>query len=624
MITLNRLFYLKLFLVASAIFAVRIWLINTFGGTVPYWDEWDAEAVYTLIPWFDGHLSLNTLIAPHNEHRLFFTRIFSLILLIINDNQWDPLVQMVFCAALATLTAIILALILKKLLGERGYNTTLFAIALLGIIPFAAENIIWGLQINWYFFNLFSLLAFWGVLLHREGSWQWWLGIFCAFCTYFNLVSGIFVVAILLLVKSYLWLVDKKHRESHLISLTALVVLLVIEIALFSDFAGHAVLRHQAAAAHGFWNLFFDLLGKYLAFPFIKQPFFSLIIYLPVLLLTFTVFIQRRAPNALELFSLTLGGWVILQSAAIAYGRLWVPEVPSRYMDILALGTVANLMALYALYDLLPARYNRLVQFYGILWAVVWCGTLTLLVEITPFLQAKQLEKVDFLRNVRNYLTTQSVTSLQNVAIPYPVPQRLADILANPKLRASLPVNLQIPQLIAAEKNEGVFGADQIPIGMAKYPNEIVWGSAGLTTSGTFVSAPITIKQAYLQIPLSGYLGTPGLRLELIVEGKPPIVITPPKLIRETWENYYVRAPAEPFRIVATDQEINSWFAFATPRGVGILSFWTIQLLRYANQLFYGSLGLLLALIFWYSYLRPEYVEKTAPPPKEIQPNPSA
>jgi len=195
MITLNRLFYFKLFLIVLASFAVRIWLIDQFASPVPYWDQWDAEAVDTFIPWFDGNLTIANLIAPHNEHRLFFTRISSLGLLIFNDRQWDPLVQMVFCAGLAILNLWVLALILKQLLGERGYNVTLFAVALLGLIPFAAENIIWGLQVNWYLFNLFSLIAFWGVLLHREGSWQWWLGMICTLLTYFNLVSGIFVAS---------------------------------------------------------------------------------------------------------------------------------------------------------------------------------------------------------------------------------------------------------------------------------------------------------------------------------------------------------------------------------------------------------------------------------------------
>ncbi len=128
-LTLNRLFYFKLFLIVLASFAVRIWLIDQFASPVPYWDQWDAEAVYTFIPWFDGNLTIGNLIAPHNEHRLFFTRISSLGLLILNDMQWDPWVQMVFCAGLAILNLWVLALILKQLLGERGYNVSLFAVA---------------------------------------------------------------------------------------------------------------------------------------------------------------------------------------------------------------------------------------------------------------------------------------------------------------------------------------------------------------------------------------------------------------------------------------------------------------------------------------------------------------
>jgi hypothetical protein len=585
---------------------MRVWLISVFGSSVPYWDEWDAEAVYTFIPWFDGTLSLQHLIAPHNEHRLFFTRIFSLGLLLLNDAQWDPLVQMVFCALLAVINSVVLALILKHLLGTRGFNVTLFAVALLGIIPFAAENIIWGLQINWFLFNLFSLLAFWGVLLHKEGSWQWWLGITCTLLTYFNLASGIFVAGILLLVKIYVWLVDRERREYYLMSIVALSVLIGIEIALFSDSVGHAALRHQAAVDHGFWHLFLLLLGKYLAFPFVITPYMAIVMYLPLLILTIIVIIQRRVLNALELFSLTLGGWVILQAAAIVYGRLWVDVVAFRYMDILALGTIANLLALYALYDLFPKNYNQLVKIYGVIWGIAWCGTLGLLLVVVPFLQGKQIEKHDHLQNMRNYLTTNAIESLQQTAIPYPVPQRLVDILAYPSIRAILPVSLQIPKLVQAEQNEGIFLQNQLVPGMSPYQQETVWGSAGILAMGTFVSAPITITQSYLQIPLAGYLGMPGLQLQLLVDGKSPIEIIPQKIAGNSWISQIIPAPTGPFRISATDRNIDTWFAFAMPRGVGILSFWTTQLLNNANYLLLGSLGLLLALIFGYSYLRPE------------------
>jgi len=610
-LTLNRLFYFKLFLIVLASFAVRIWLIDQFASPVPYWDQWDAEAVYTFIPWFDGNLTIGNLIAPHNEHRLFFTRISSLGLLILNDMQWDPWVQMVFCAGLAILNLWVLALILKQLLGERGYNVSLFAVALLGLIPFAAENIIWGLQVNWYLFNLFSLIAFWGVLLHREGSWRWGLGMICALLTYFNLVSGIFVAAMLLLVKSYLWLIDSKNRERYLLSLVVLGILIGIEIVLFSDFVGHVQLRHQAAADHGFWQLFFTLLGKYLAFPFIVTPYMSIIMYLPVIVLSMVVLIKRRNPNALEIFSLTLGGWVILQAAAMVYGRLWIDTVAFRYMDILALGTIANLLALYALYDLFPKRYDWTVKIYGVLWGIAWCSMLGLFTDIIPFLQNKLVEKQEVSLNMRNYLATNSITILQNTTIPYPKPQRLADILAHPKMKSILPSNLQMPDLVNAEKNEGIFIQNQTTPAVGQYQNETVWGSAGIYATGTFVSEPITtIKHQYLQIPLAGYLGTPGLQLQLLVEGQPPITITPPKVIGESWSSYYMRTPTQPFRIIATDQNVDSWFAFGMPRGVGVLSFWTMQLLNYSEYLMLKSLGLLLALIFTYSYLKPETLIK--------------
>jgi len=269
-------------------------------------------------------------------------------------------------------------------------------------------------------------------------------------------------------------------------------------------------------------------------------------------------------------------------------------------------------LALYALYDLFPKRYNWTVKTYGALWGIAWCSILGLLLNVTPFLQGKLVEKQEFSRNMRNYLATNSITALQNTTIPYPIPQRLADILAHPKMKSVLPSNLQMPDLVNAEKNEGIFIQNQTTPIVGKYRNETVWGSAGIYATGTFVSEPITVEHQYLQIPLAGYLGTPGLQLQLLVEGQPPITITPPKVIGESWSSHYVRTPTQPFRIVATDQNVDSWFAFAMPRGVGVLSFWTMKLLNYSKDFMLGSLGLLLALLFVYSYLKPETLNKPA------------
>jgi len=86
------------------------------------------------------------------------------------------------------------------------------------------------------------------------------------------------------------------------------------------------------------------------------------------------------------------------------------------------------------------------------------------------------------------------------------------------------------------------------------------------------------------------------LTLQLVVEGQPePIIITPPKLAKESWVSCYVRTPLQPFKLVAIDNRSDrlGWFAFAMPRSLGTLSFITRWLLEKGWMLLLiGLLGL--------------------------------
>ena len=66
---------------ALLVVGARWWLIGNYSSDVPWLDQWDAEAqgLYqpTHVAWF----------APHNEHRIFFTRLLALGLLRAN-GQW--------------------------------------------------------------------------------------------------------------------------------------------------------------------------------------------------------------------------------------------------------------------------------------------------------------------------------------------------------------------------------------------------------------------------------------------------------------------------------------------------------------------------------------------------------
>jgi len=64
-------------------------LMREHSMTVPFWDQWDAEARAVYVPYSACGLSWSEMFNLHNEHRVFFTRLLALDLLGVN-RQWDP------------------------------------------------------------------------------------------------------------------------------------------------------------------------------------------------------------------------------------------------------------------------------------------------------------------------------------------------------------------------------------------------------------------------------------------------------------------------------------------------------------------------------------------------------
>ena len=58
------------------------------------------------LPFADGGLTWRQMFTLHNEHRIFFTRVLAMTLLLVN-GQWDPQLQIVVNIALHALTAVI-------------------------------------------------------------------------------------------------------------------------------------------------------------------------------------------------------------------------------------------------------------------------------------------------------------------------------------------------------------------------------------------------------------------------------------------------------------------------------------------------------------------------------------
>ena len=84
---------------ALVVIGAKLWMIARYGNPTPFWDQWDAEAGNLYSRFLGGTLHLSDLTAAHNEHRLFVTRLWSLLLLEVN-GYWDPILQMVVNALL--------------------------------------------------------------------------------------------------------------------------------------------------------------------------------------------------------------------------------------------------------------------------------------------------------------------------------------------------------------------------------------------------------------------------------------------------------------------------------------------------------------------------------------------
>jgi hypothetical protein len=584
----NRRFYLKLFAVALVIFGARLWLIHNFGSPVPFWDQWDAEAASTFWRWFNNTWTFSDLFAAHNEHRIFFTRILSLVLLVLNERQWDPLLGMVVNALLFSFTAVILIIMLNNLLGKAVQNVMLLTVALLWSVPYAWENTLASFQSQFYMMLLFSLITLWG-LLQNNFSLKWWIGVVFALSAGFTVASGFFMLIVLIVLKLYLIVIDAGKRVSHLPTLLVSLGITMLCVMLIVRPPGHSYLFAKDVSE------FMLVFGKALAWPWITPPWISIVLYLPFLALVFRTLWLRRKPSAAELFVLALGGWLILQAASMAYARGVGGMAPaSRYMDILALGVIVNLLAFYFMAQSwygLPNRIKPYLNTSACLWiglVILGLGELAVM-ESWAAIQKRALHYEKQLKNTREFIRTGHLSVLQNkpfLHIPYPSAERLAQLLTHPQLRAILPHSMVVPPLLQSQQDNSTFVANGFFPTTGKYQNETTLGSynhLGDQAVGRFESTPIKLERRFMEIPVAGYLGEKGLTLQLVVEGQPdPIVITPPKLAKESWVSCYVRTPLQPFKLVAIDNRSDrlGWFAFAMPRSLGTLSFVTRWLLE--------------------------------------------
>jgi hypothetical protein len=594
---LVALWMATLFLV---VFAAKLLLMRQYPARTPYWDQWDAEARLVFIPFNGCSLTWQTMFMPHNEHRVFFTRLLALDLLGLN-GQWDPRLQQVVNAAIHSFTAVLLVAILWVMNRRRRLDVLVFVSAVVFALPFAWENTLLGFNSPWYFLLLFSVLALWLTTTHRAGSGPWLLGWGCVLCGVFSLASGVVVPVAILAVVALQLANDPGDWRRSMLNFGAAALIVALGLWLASPLLTQpGILKAHSAAE------FATAFASGMAWPWVDRPLLSLVMWLPLLALLFAAGLRRAKTTGFERLLIGLGVWVALHAASFAYGRGAEGTGPgARYMDVLSLGMVANAMAFEAGLDRLrPGTAARHVT-AGLLatWLVfAVAGVYSLAGRTLNYLEPWGQYFAAHTSNLRRAMITGDLAELMSKTpfseLPYFDPNRLGTVLQHPFVRRILPAAVRRPVHV---EPRSITNKAFVPDGaFSSVPRDGLarsWGSysgSGNGAEGRFESQPVTCQAGgHLKFEVSGYLGLPRQRLTVrdLRSGRDRDVV-PDEIARESWVEAVVRCPEGPFEVVAVDENASFWFAFREPVEAGTGSLWAEALIANSSELLFVSLML--------------------------------
>jgi hypothetical protein len=573
----------------------KLWTIQIWATNIPYWDQWD-EARLLFKPWLEGSLTWRDFFIPHNEHRIFFTRLLDLLEVKLN-GQWDPAFQMVVNAIIHTAYGCGLAAVIWRCAGRK--HAGLICVLLLPFfaLPFAAENTTHGFQSQMYFLNIFSVAAILGLGFGRPGGGLWFCGLAAAALAIFTMASGFLAAAAVIGLMGLRSLKQRSLTRGQILTGLCGLVVIALGLALKVSVAEHK--QFQAKTILDFGQ---SLLGN-LAWPFSGQPAMALLICLPPALIAARYFqADVKNPRALE-FVLTFGLWGFLQAAALAFGRASLAD-SSRYLDTLSTLPIAGVAGIFMLAE--NMEFRRLPQRTARVLAVLWSGIL-----IAGLCQSSRQMADNYLQwsrawgvleaeNVRAFVATDDagwLKSKMSLAVPYWNAAWLTDLLRQPKILSIMPADARPPLKLepeAALSTAFVLGGG--PPDCPNQPFTEAWGDGATNRTGAshFVSRPISARLPKLAVQL--YRGTTasGVTMRFVEASGRATELRPPPAAR--WQTLVMDAPQSPFVLEIKNENAGAPVAVGEIKELGRFSVLAQSLIGRAVLILCAGLGLCVLL----------------------------
>ena len=435
-----------------AIIVFRVVYVSHYAAALPFWDQWGAEIERLFKPIAQHRFDWGVLIAPHNEHRILFTRLLSLALWRTNarvfDNRVECYANIVLVVAIYTTFVLLLRHRTNSGLAKKVVPALL---ALVLCLPIDWENFLVGFQSEFYFASLTALLVF-GLLTRERFTWRDWLpACILAFASLFTMASGLFtaVIACALVIWRSL------RQRSRRFPWVALPFVAVV-------FFGVAIQTHcPSCAAHSLWTPHAKVFRLALGWPALRPDgLLFLIPWLPfaVMLAAFRAQLQERPAAA---FPLALAAWSLLVVGSIAVAR---DALATRYAVALVFGLLANVIWACELVHAKTARWKTGI---AVIFAVYVFAALVTRTgrDVRAMVDRHAFSRVQTLRTLLFERThdDEVLQAPDRLQIPYHDPQQLAAWLVDPATLALLPPpfnphNAAAPLSRAAEGLQRILG----------------------------------------------------------------------------------------------------------------------------------------------------------------------
>ena len=437
---------------ALIVIGAKFWIIARYGNPTPAWDQLDDEGGFVFLKYLDGTLSWSDLLAPHNEHRLVFTRLWLLFCLVL-EGYWDPIVQMLANALIYGAAGALFIAAFRCVLGASSW--TLFAAfaMLVFALPWTWGTTLDGFNGQYYFLELFSIAALIVIAGARAFASRWWLAVILLLCGYLSMAGGATAAIAAFALCAVQLAAGARRGAREWIALLAVGAVAVLMVADIPRYAGHAI--YQARSVWQFLLAMAEILSWPAATGLTFPPtliVLAITTYLPSWLASLDVVALRPARADGRWLVVAFSGWMLLQIAAVAYARSDV-SITARYIDMYAFGLPLNAACLLYLLEAYPQirSRRRLLAAAVALWLVPVCSGITLTLVKHTRRDLAEAHDVGAMQtqNVRAFLDSGDIRTLQNKGeyeIPFSEPDTVARVFSQPTIRAILP-----PALVGAD-----------------------------------------------------------------------------------------------------------------------------------------------------------------------------